>query len=303
MLEQVQLATPFPAEAELARPVRWRALRALLRRPLSAIGAAIVLVFVFLAIFGPLLAPHDPTAIYYSAVLSPPSRDFPFGTDATGHDVLSRVLAGARISFTVSLVAVAIATVGGTVLGILAGYLGGWVGGLIMRVMDVLLAFPSLLLSIAIVAVLGPGLINALLAISFVSIPVYARIVRASVLQVKEQDFISASRALGASPLGTLVNHVMPNAITPLIVQGTLDIAGAILSAAALSFLGLGAQPPTPEWGLMLGEERNSVFNAPHLVMFPGIVIMITVLSFNLLGDGLRDALDPRLAQMGIKIK
>jgi ABC-type dipeptide/oligopeptide/nickel transport system permease subunit len=167
-----------------------------------------------------------------------------------------------------------------------------------MRLMDVLLAFPSLLLSIAIVAVLGPGLINALLAIAFVSIPVYARTVRASVLQVKEQDFVSASRALGASPLGILSGHVLPNAITPLIVQATLGIASAILSAAALSFLGLGAAPPTPEWGLMLGEERNSVFNAPHLVFLPGIAIMLTVLAFNLLGDGLRDALDPRLVNV-----
>ncbi len=167
-----------------------------------------------------------------------------------------------------------------------------------MRFMDVLLAFPSLLLSIAIVAVLGPGLINALLAIAFVSIPVYARIVRASVLQVKEQDFVSAARALGSSPLGILAGHVMPNALTPLIVQATLGIASAILDAAALSFLGLGAAPPTPEWGLMLGEERNSLFNAPHLVFIPGIAIMLTVLAFNLLGDGLRDALDPRLSNV-----
>jgi ABC-type dipeptide/oligopeptide/nickel transport system permease subunit len=176
-----------------------------------------------------------------------------------------------------------------------AGYAGGWVDNVVMRVMDVLLAFPSLLLSIAIVSVLGPGLINALLAIAFVSIPVYARIIRASVLQVKEQDFVSASRALGMSPLGILMTHVLPNALTPLIVQATLGIASAILDAAALSFLGLGAPPPTPEWGLMLGEERNSVFSAPYLVFLPGFAIMLTVLAFNLLGDGLRDVLDPRL--------
>jgi ABC-type dipeptide/oligopeptide/nickel transport system permease subunit len=165
-----------------------------------------------------------------------------------------------------------------------------------MRIMDVLLAFPGLLLSIAIVAVLGPGLINALLAIAIVSIPVYARIVRASVLQVKEQDYISATRALGGGTYQILVRRILPNALTPLIVFGTLGIATAILDAAALSFLGLGAPPPTPEWGLMLGEERNSIFNAPHLVVFPGIAIMITVLAFNLLGDGLRDAIDPRLS-------
>jgi ABC-type dipeptide/oligopeptide/nickel transport system permease subunit len=172
---------------------------------------------------------------------------------------------------------------------------GGWFDNVIMRLMDVLLAFPSLLLAIAIVAVLGPGLINTLLAISIVSIPQYARIVRASVLSIKELDFVTADRALGASPWHILFRRILPNAMTPLIVQGTLGIATAILDAAALSFLGLGAQPPTPEWGLMLGEERNNVFNAPHLLFIPGIAIVITVLGFNLLGDGLRDALDPRL--------
>jgi ABC-type dipeptide/oligopeptide/nickel transport system permease subunit len=208
--------------------------------------------------------------------------------------MLSRVIFGSRLSLEIGIATVSFAIIVGTLLGAVGGYAGGWTDNIIMRVMDVLLAFPSLLLSIAIVAVLGPGLINALLAISFVSIPVYARIVRASVLQVREQDFVSASRALGASPLGILISHVLPNAITPIIVQATLGIASAILDAAALSFLGLGAAPPTPEWGLMLGEERNSLFNAPHLVFIPGIAIMLTVLAFNLLGDGLRDALDPR---------
>jgi ABC-type dipeptide/oligopeptide/nickel transport system permease subunit len=169
-----------------------------------------------------------------------------------------------------------------------------------MRVMDVLLAFPALLLAIAIVAVLGPGLINALLAIAIVTIPAYARVMRASVLSIKETNFVAASKALGASPARVLLVSILPNAMTPLIVLGTLEIASAILSAAALSFLGLGAQPPTPEWGSMLGAERNQVFTAPHLVFFPGLAIMLTVLSFNLLGDGLRDALDPRLARKGV---
>jgi ABC-type dipeptide/oligopeptide/nickel transport system permease subunit len=182
----------------------------------------------------------------------------------------------------------------GALIGALAGYASGWTDNIIMRFMDVLLAFPSLLLAIAIVTVLGPGLINTLLAVTIVSIPVYARVVRSSVLSIKEMEFIAASRALGASPARILFTRVLPNSLTPLIVVGTLGIATAILEAAALSFLGLGAQPPTPEWGLMLGEERNSVFNAPHLVFFPGIAIMLTVLAFNLLGDGLRDALDPR---------
>jgi len=178
-----------------------------------------------------------------------------------------------------------------------AGFAGGWLDNLLMRFMDVLMAFPSLLLSIAIVSVLGIGLINALLAIGIVSIPRFARLVRSTVLSVKEMEYVQAARALGASPLHILFKRILPNAITPLIVQGTLGIATAILDAAALSFLGLGAEPPRPEWGLILSEERNSIFSAPHLVFFPGLFIMLTVLGFNLLGDGLRDALDPRLSR------
>jgi ABC-type dipeptide/oligopeptide/nickel transport system permease subunit len=251
----------------------------------------------------PVLAPFDPTA-----AAGCERRSFPhpcaglpgrqpqhFFIDGNQRDLLSRVIYGSSLSLEIG-----IATQTFAIVGWFSGHAGagGWTDNIIMRVMDVLLAFPSLLLSIAIVAVLGPGLMNALLAIAFVSIPVYARIVRASVLQVKEQDFVSASRALGSSPFGILVGHVLPNALTPLIVQATLGIASAILDAAALSFLGLGAAPPTPEWGLMLGEERNSVFNAPHLVFIPGFAIMLTVLAFNLLGDGLRDALDPRLSNV-----
>jgi ABC-type dipeptide/oligopeptide/nickel transport system permease subunit len=222
-----------------------------------------------------------------------------FGIDGNQRDMLSRIIYGSRLSLRIGLTTVTFAVIVGVILGAVAGYRGSWSDNIIMRIMDVLLAFPGLLLSIAIVAVLGPGLNNALLAIAIVSIPVYARIVRASVLQVKEQDYVSASRALGASPIKILNGHVLPNAMTPLIVAATLGIATAILDAAALSFLGLGAPPPTPEWGLMLGEERNSIFNAPHLVFLPGIAIMITVLAFNLLGDGLRDATDPRLSSKG----
>jgi ABC-type dipeptide/oligopeptide/nickel transport system permease subunit len=183
----------------------------------------------------------------------------------------------------------------GTALGAVAGYAGGWLEDTIMRILDVQLAFPSLLLAIAIVSVLGPGLINAMLAIAIVTIPAYARVIRASVLSVKEEEYVAASRSVGVRPVQILFKHIMPNAISPLIVQGTLGIGTAVLDAAALSFLGLGAQPPTPEWGAMLSGERNQVFSAPHLVFFPGLAIMITVLGFNLLGDGLRDALDPRL--------
>jgi ABC-type dipeptide/oligopeptide/nickel transport system permease subunit len=218
------------------------------------------------------------------------------GIDSNSRDLFSRIIFGSQLSLQIGISTIGFAIIVGGLLGALSGFLGGWTDTLIMRCMDVLMAFPSLLLAIAIVSVLGPGLINALMAIAIVSIPIYARVVRAGVLSVKELDYVSASRALGASNMRLLFTRVLPNAMTPLIVQGTLGIASAILNAAALSFLGLGAEPPTPEWGLMLGEERNSVFNAPHLVIFPGIAIMITVLAFNLVGDGLRDALDPRLS-------
>ena len=305
-------ATPLqlePLNTIASRTPLGNALRRFARHRSAQVGMTILGFLVFVAIFAPLLAPHDPIKpIRTVKRRSPPCihllgcpADQPqhfFGIDGNQRDLLSRVIFGSRLSLEIGVATVTFAIVIGTVLGAVSGYAGGWIDNVIMRFMDVLLAFPSLLLSIAIVAVLGPGLINALLAIAFVSIPVYARIIRASVLQVKEQDFVSASRALGSSPIGILISHVLPNALTPLIVQATLGIASAILDAAALSFLGLGAAPPTPEWGLMLGEERNRVFNAPHLVFIPGIAIMLTVLGFNLVGDGLRDALDPRLVNV-----
>jgi ABC-type dipeptide/oligopeptide/nickel transport system permease subunit len=217
------------------------------------------------------------------------------GLDGNARDEFSRLIYGSRVSLTIGITTVTSAILVGAALGAIAGYFGGWIDNVVMRVMDVVLGFPALLLAIAIVAVLGPGLTNALLAIAIVTIPQYARVMRASVLSIKELDFVSASRALGASNFRILFNRVIPNALTPLVVLGTLGIAGAILEAAGLSFLGLGAQPPTPEWGTMLGQERNQVFTAPHLVFFPGMAIMLIVLGFNLLGDGLRDALDPRL--------
>ena len=290
----------------IARTPFENTMRRLFRHRSAQVGMSILGFLMILAIFAPALAPYDPIkplrdvkrraapCIHLLGCPADQPQHF-FGIDGNQRDLLSRIIYGSRLSLQIGVATVTFAIVIGVMLGAVAGYVGGWTDNITMRIMDVLLAFPSLLLSIAIVAVLGPGLINALLAIAFVSIPVYARIVRASVLQVKEQDFVSASRALGSSPLGILISHVLPNALTPIIVQATLGIASAILDAAALSFLGLGAAPPTPEWGLMLGEERNSVFNAPHLVLLPGIAIMLTVLAFNLLGDGLRDALDPRL--------
>ena len=289
--------------------------RRLFKRRSAVVGMTILAILILIAITSPWIAPYDPVVPMMD--LKPPepvkARQAPCihilgcpedqpqhiaGIDGNVRDQFSRLLYGARLSLMIGFSTVTFAIIIGTVLGAVAGYTGGWADNVIMRVMDVLLAFPSLLLAIAIVTVLGPGLINALLAIGIVSIPAYARVVRASVLSVREMEYVSATRALGGSNLQILFRRILPNALTPLIVQGTLGIATAILDAAALSFLGLGAQPPTPEWGSMLGAERNQVFTAPHLVFLPGFAIALTVLSFNLLGDGLRDALDPRLAHV-----
>ncbi|HET9910351.1 MAG TPA: ABC transporter permease [Anaerolineales bacterium] len=286
--------------------------RRLFRRKSAIVGMVILGILVFIALTAQWIAPYDPIQVLLGKepvkvrqdpcihLLGCP-KDQPqhlMGIDGNVRDEFSRLLYGARWSLVIGFTTVTFAIIIGTVLGALAGYFGGWIDNVIMRVMDVLLAFPSLLLAIAIVTVLGPGLQNALLAIGIVSIPAYARVVRASVLSVREMEYVSATRALGGDTMQILFRRILPNALTPLIVQGTLGIATAILDAAALSFLGLGAQPPTPEWGSMLGAERNQVFTAPHLVFFPGIAIALTVLSFNLLGDGLRDALDPRLAHV-----
>jgi peptide/nickel transport system permease protein len=289
--------------------------RRLFRRKSALIGMGILVILILIAISAPWIAPYDPYQVLIGVekvkmrqapcihLLGCP-EDQPqhiMGIDGNVRDQFSRVLYGARLSLLVGFSTVTVAIIIGVLLGAVAGYMGRGADNAIMRFMDVLLAFPSLLLAIAIVSILGPGLTNALLAIAIVSIPVYARVTRASVLTVREMAFVEATRAMGASPFHILFKRIMPNSLTPLIVAGTLGIATAILDAAALSFLGLGAQPPTPEWGTMLGAERNQVFTAPHLVVFPGLAIMLTVLAFNLLGDGLRDALDPRLAQEGTK--
>jgi ABC-type dipeptide/oligopeptide/nickel transport system permease subunit len=275
-----------------------------------------ILIFLTLvAIFAPLIAPYDPVQTLID-VEDVEAREKPcihilgcpvdhpqhiMGIDGNFRDEFSRIIFGTRVSLFIGFSTIGLAVVAGAAIGAISGYVGGWVDNVIMRVMDVVLAFPSFLLAIAIITVLGRGLQNALYAIAIVNVPVFARIVRASVLSIKEQEFVSASRALGASPLRLLFIRIFPNALPTLVVQATLSVAAAILEAAALSFLGLGAQPPTPEWGTMLGMERSQVFTAPHLVFFPGLAIMLTVLAFNLLGDGVRDAMDPRLAQIGKK--
>jgi len=309
----MSLAEAAPAVISLSRRSSsslWRdALRHLFHKRSAIVGMLILGSLLFVAIFAPLLAPYDPNQVLIGIEKvkkrTPPCihllgcpADQPqhiLGVDGNVRDLFSRVLYGARVSLFIGFSTVGFAIVIGTLLGAVAGYAGSWADNVIMRLMDVLMAFPALLLAIAIVTVLGPGLNNALLAIGIVSIPHYARVMRASVLSIKEQDFVTADRALGVSSVRILFHRILPNALTPLIVRGTLGIATAILDAAALSFLGLGAQPPLAEWGSMLGAERNQVFTAPHLVFFPGVAIMLTVLGFNLLGDGLRDALDPRL--------
>lgn len=282
------------------------AMRRLLKHRSAQVGMVILGLMILIAIFAPFIAPYDPTARQLDttrreppcihALGCPETRsEHIFGIDGNSRDLFSRVIFGSRLSLQVGLATITFAILTGGLIGAVAAYAGGWVDNVLMRIMDVMMAFPSLLLAIAIVSVLGTGLINALLAIGIVSIPRFARLVRSTVLTVRDLEYVQASRAMGASGLHILFKRILPNALTPLIVQGTLGIATAILDAAALSFLGLGAEPPRPEWGLMLGEEKNSIFSAPHLVIFPGIAIMFTVLGFNLLGDGLRDTLDPRL--------
>lgn len=296
----------------------WRlTFRRLFRQRSAVVGGSILLVLILVAIFADFIAPYEPNQVLIGIedvkkrqdpcirLLGCPA-DQPqhiMGTDGNVRDEFSRILHGTRISLRVGFLTVGFAILVGTTLGAVAGYSGGWLSDVIMRILDVVLAFPFLLLAIAIVSVLGPGLTNAMLAIAIVTIPIYARVVRSSVLSVREQAYVEASRALGASHLEILFRRILPNALPPLIVIGTLGIATAILDTAALSFIGLGAQPPEPEWGAMLASERNQVFSAPHLVFFPGMAIMVTVLAFNLLGDGLRDALDPRLAHAHVKQK
>ncbi len=287
-------------------------LQRLFKQRNALVGMSILLFLILVAVFAPQLAPYDPELVLID-IEEVSKRQSPcihllgcpeaepqhiMGIDGNFRDVFSRLIFGARVSLFIGFTTIGIAVLVGSLIGAVAGYLGGWADNVIMRLMDVILAFPSFLLAIAIITVLGRGLQNALYAIAVVNIPVFARLMRASVLSLKGQEFVTATRALGASPFRILFARILPNAAPTLIVQATLSIAGAILEAAALSFLGLGAQPPTPEWGTMLGSERNQVFTSPHLVFFPGIAIMITVLAFNLLGDGLRDALDPRLASI-----
>lgn len=267
----------------------------------AVIGFWLFVLLVIVALLAPVIAPHLPYAQYRDAVLVPPFWEeggraaFPLGTDPVGRDILSRLLYGAQYSLFIGVVVTTIALVGGIVIGVIAGYFGGWIDTVIMRIMDVILAFPSLLLALVLVAVLGPGLTNAMIAIALVLQPHFVRLTRAAVMTEKGREYVTAARVSGAGSLRLMFRTILPNTMAPLIVQATLSFSSAILDAAALGFLGMGAQPPTPEWGTMLAEAREFILRAWWVVTFPGVAILITVLAINLVGDGLRDALDPKL--------
>ena len=286
-------APPVSAEVPLSKRLAW--LRRLAKKPGAFSGALTIMLFILVALFAPQLAPYGPAQMTYTAIQQPPSVAHPMGTDELGRDILSRVIYGARISMQVGLIAVGIAMTTGTFLGMLAAFLGGFMDAVIMRIMDVMLAFPGILLAIAIVAILGPDLYNTMIAVGVAAIPVYARTARGSTLSVLEFDYVQAAVALGAGHMRILFRYVLPNILAPIVVLATVGIATSILSAAGLSYLGLGAQPPTPEWGAMLSEARAYLRSAWWIATFPGLAIMLVVMAFNLLGDGLRDLLDPRL--------
>lgn len=267
----------------------------------AVVGLAIFLLMVFTALFADWLAPHNPTVQYRDALLLPPAwldggrSEFLLGTDPVGRDILSRLIKGSQYSLFIGIVVVSIALLGGVIIGLVAGFFGGWLDALIMRVMDVILAFPSLLLALVLVAVLGPGLTNAMIAIAIVYQPHFARLTRAAVMSEQRREYVSAARVAGAGNLRLMFLTILPNCVAPLIVQATLSFSSAVLDAAALGFLGMGAQPPAPEWGTMLAEAREFITRAWWVATFPGLAILIAVLAINLMGDGLRDALDPKL--------
>ncbi|MBY5370716.1 ABC transporter permease subunit [Rhizobium leguminosarum] len=267
----------------------------------AVIGLVVFTIILVLAVFAPLFAPHEPNEQNRAVLLAVPfwmdggSASFPLGTDAVGRDILSRLIYGARFSLFIGVVVVTLSVISGVLIGLVAGYFRGKVDTAIMRLMDIILAFPSLLLALVLVAVLGPGLTNAMIAISLVNQPHFVRLTRASVISEREKEYVIASRVAGAGTFRLMFKTILPNCLGPLIVQATLAFSAAILDAAALGFLGMGAQPPTPEWGTMLAESREFISRAWWVVTFPGLAILITVLAINLMGDGLRDALDPKL--------
>jgi peptide/nickel transport system permease protein len=301
------ISTPADGMADDVQPRRppyfLTVLRRLARSPGAALGGIIVLVFIFISLTAPYIAPHNYDLANFSLARQGPSTEHWLGNDEIGRDLLSRLLQGARLSLIVGFISVGIGLFVGVPLGLFAGYFGGTLDMISMRLVDILLAFPSILLAILVVAMFGPSLNNAMIAIGIVSIPIYARLIRSSTLAVKEELFIEASRVMGASNLSIIARHILPNTFAPIVVQSTLQLAAAIQASAALGFLGLGAPPDVPEWGNMLQKGRTYIFSAPHIVVFPGLATMLIVLGFNLLGDGLRDALDPHLVHARVRRK
>lgn len=261
----------------------------------ALVGLGMVVIFIVVALFAPWIAPYDPFKQDMQVMLESPGSHHWFGTDEFGRDLLSRIIYGAQISLMIGIVGVFIAVIFGVALGTIAGYFGGWLDSAIMRIMDIFMAFPSFLLALAIVSVLGPGMVNVMIAIGIFSVPTFARISRSAVISVKHKEFVEATKAMGGTNARIIFKHIIPNSIAPIIVLSTLRMATAILTASGLSFLGMGAQPPTPEWGAMLSSGREYLRTAPHVSTVPGLAIMFMVLGFNMLGDGLRDALDPKM--------
>lgn len=292
-------STPMPADAESNAPIRtpmrefWRKFR---KQKLAMWAGVFVLLLVLVAIFAPWIVPFDPEGFFdYDALNQPPSWTHWMGVDSLGRDIYSRVVMGARISLAAGFISVALGALVGTVLGLVAGYYEGWWERIIMRISDVLLAFPGILLAIGVVAILGSNMINVIIAVAVFSVPAFARLVRGSTLAIKNMTYIEAMRSIGASDAVIIFRHILPGTISPIVVYGTMRIGTSIITAASLSFLGMGAQPPTPEWGAMLNDARADMLLAPHVAIFPALAIFFTVLAFNLLGDGLRDALDPKI--------
>lgn len=265
------------------------------KSPLAMFGLAIICVLIFCAVFAEVISPYSPIKQDLMHMFETPSSSHWLGTDEFGRDILSRLIYGARVSLQVGFIAVGIALIVGGFLGAVSGYYSGWLDNIIMRIMDVLLSIPQTLLAIAIVAALGPSLMNLMIAVGISAVPTYARIVRGSVLSIRNMEFIEAARSAGSSDLRIILKHIIPNSMAPIIVQSTLGVASAILNAAGLSFIGLGIQPPNPEWGAMLSGGRQYIRDFPHMTLYPGLAIMLTILALNFLGDGLRDALDPKL--------
>lgn len=266
------------------------------KQTFAIIAGIFILFLIVIAIFAPWIVPFDPENFFdYDKLNQPPSWEHWMGVDSLGRDILSRIIMGTRISLAAGFVSVALGMIVGTILGLLAGYYEGWIDRIVMRLSDVLLAFPGILLAIGVIAVLGPSMINVIIAVAVFSVPTFARLVRGNTLSLKNMTYVEAAKSIGASDFTILFKHILPGTISPIVIYATMRIGTSIITAASLSFIGMGAQPPTPEWGAMLNEARSDMVLAPHVALFPSLAIFLTVLAFNILGDGLRDALDPKL--------